>query len=64
VNFGRRWSESLSVTILKRQQRTFAAGGIDVKKLEGRRLRVRGWIEQRNGPVIEAAAPGQIELID
>jgi hypothetical protein len=25
---------------------------------------VRGWIEQRNGPVIEADAPEQIELVE
>lgn len=64
VNFGRRWTKGFSVTILKRQQRTFAAAGIDLKGLEGRRVRVRGWIEQRRGPVMEAAQPGQIELID
>ncbi len=64
MNFGRRWTKGFSVTILKRQQRTFVAAGIDLKGLEGHRVRVRGWIEQRRGPVMEAAQPGQIELID
>lgn len=64
VNFGRRWTQSFTVTILKRQQRTFAAGGVDLKKLVGRRIRVRGWIERRGGPIIAAAAPEQIELAD
>jgi endonuclease YncB( thermonuclease family) len=64
ANFGRRWTRDFTVIILKRQQRTFAAAGIEPKQLEGRRVRVRGWIEQRGGPVVVAEAPEQIELID
>jgi endonuclease YncB( thermonuclease family) len=64
VNFGRRWTRDFTVTILKRQQRTFAAAGVEPKQLEGRYIRVRGWIEQRGGPVIAAEAPEQIEFVD
>jgi len=64
LNFGRRWTRDFTVTILKRHRREFAAAGIDPKQLEGRPVRVRGWIEQRNGPVIEADAPEQIELVE
>jgi endonuclease YncB( thermonuclease family) len=64
VNFGRRWTTDFTVIILKRQQRTFVDAGVEPKKLEGRRIRVRGWIEQRSGPVVMAEAPEQIELID
>ena len=67
VNFGRRWSEDFAVTILKRNERTFAAAGLDVKKLAGRRVRVRGWIEERGSggsPWIEAERPEQIEVAD
>jgi endonuclease YncB( thermonuclease family) len=64
VNFGRRWTTDFTVIILKRQQRTFTAAGVEPKKLEGRRIRVRGWIEQRGGPVVAAEAPEQIEVID
>jgi endonuclease YncB( thermonuclease family) len=68
VNFGRRWSEDFTVTILKRNERSFAAAGLDPKGLEGRRVRVRGWVEARGGnggsPWIEAAHPEQIELND
>src|SRR5919198_1217168 len=62
INFGRRWTQALTVTIAKRDERAFAAAGIEPKKLEARRVRVRGWIEERNGPRIEAASPEQIEL--
>ena len=64
VNFGRRWSEALTVTISKRNERTFAAAGVDPRLLEHRRVRVRGTIEERSGPRIEARSPEQIEIAD
>jgi endonuclease YncB( thermonuclease family) len=64
VNFGRRWSEDFTVTILKRNERAFVAAGIEPKKLAGRGIRVRGIIEERGGPWIEAARPEQIELTE
>jgi hypothetical protein len=64
VNFGRRWTEDFTVTILKRNARNFAAAGLDPKSLAGRRVRVRGWVEERGGPWIEAARPEQIEITD
>jgi endonuclease YncB( thermonuclease family) len=79
LNFGRRWSEDFAVTILKRNERNFAAAGLDVKGLEGRRVLVRGLIEARGktgdgtdgtdgrlwaSPRIEAERPGQIETPD
>jgi endonuclease YncB( thermonuclease family) len=64
LNFGRRWSEDFTVTILKRISAKFVAAGIDPKRLEGRRIRVRGFVEERGGPWIEATAPEQIEIAD
>ncbi|MGB7260172.1 MAG: thermonuclease family protein [Pseudolabrys sp.] len=64
VNFGRRWSRDFTVTILKRNRQMFSAAGIEPKALEGHRIRVRGIIERRGGPIVEAAHPEQIELID
>ncbi len=72
VNFGRRWSEEFAVTIRKRNERKFAAAGLDVHTLSGRRVRVRGFIEARGGfagtpwhaPWIEVARPEQIETVD
>jgi endonuclease YncB( thermonuclease family) len=64
VNFGRRWTEDFTVTILKRNARSFTAAGLEPGRLAGRRIRVRGWIEERGGPWIEAARPEQIELTD
>jgi endonuclease YncB( thermonuclease family) len=64
VNFGRRWSEDFSVTVRKRNERIFAAAGLDLQGLEGRRVIVRGFIEARGthgSPSIEATRPEQIE---
>jgi len=63
LNFGRRWTEDFTVTIPKRNQRAFVAAGVDPKNLAGRHIEVRGWIEQRGGPAIEAARPEQIEIV-
>jgi endonuclease YncB( thermonuclease family) len=64
MNFGRRWSQALTVTILKRHERIFTAAGFAPRGLENRHVRVRGWIEERNGPRIEALSPEQIEIAE
>jgi endonuclease YncB( thermonuclease family) len=63
LNFGRRWTEDFNVTIPKRNQRAFITAGVDPKNLAGRRIEVRGWIEEHGGPAIEAARLEQIEII-
>jgi hypothetical protein len=62
VNFGRRWTRDFAVTISRRVMPAFEAAGISVKSLENKRIRVRGWIEARGGPRIEALQVGQIEM--
>ena len=61
LNFGRRWTRDFAVTISKRVWPAFEAAGFSVKSLENKRIRVRGWIEARGGPRIEALRVGQIE---
>jgi endonuclease YncB( thermonuclease family) len=63
VNFGRRWTRDFAVTISRRMVRGFEAAGMSPKTLENKVVRVRGWVEQRTGPRIEALGPGQIELV-
>jgi endonuclease YncB( thermonuclease family) len=64
VNFGRRWTEDFTVTVPKRSEKTFTAAGLPLKKLAGQRVRVRGTVEERGGPWIEAQAPEQIEIAE
>jgi endonuclease YncB( thermonuclease family) len=63
INFGRRWTRDFAVTISRRMAPAFEAAGINLKSLENQQIRVRGWIETRGGPRIEALRVGQIELV-
>lgn len=64
INFGRRWTQDLAVTISRRNVAAFEAAGVPVKSLERKKILVRGWVEQRGGPRLHASWPGQIEAID
>lgn len=61
VNFGQRWSEDFTVTIAKRVEPTFISAGLPPKSLSGRIVRVRGVIEERAGPWIEATGADQFD---
>jgi endonuclease YncB( thermonuclease family) len=63
VNFGRRWTEDFAVTVSRRMIAAFETTGIMLKSLERRHIRVRGWIERRGGPRIEALGVWQIEVV-
>ena len=58
VNFGRRWSEDFTVTVAKRNERAMNAGAVDLRQLEKRMVRVRGFIEERGGPWLDVTRPG------
>ena len=45
-------------------KRSDLTGGMAPRNLVGRRVLVRGWIEQRRGPVIVVDSKGQLELIE
>lgn len=64
MNFGRRWSEDFTVTVLKRNERSFSTAGRELKKLSGKTVRIRGVVEERGGPWIEATRPEQIEIAE
>jgi hypothetical protein len=64
LNFGQKRVAEFSVVISRRNLSIFEQAGIDPRKLNGRRARVRGLIETSFGPRIEISAPAEIELID
>ena len=64
LNFGADWRRDFTVTVRNRHRRLFDAAGLSLGSLEGRRIRVRGWLDSRNGPMIEATHPEQIEILD
>ena len=65
LNFDRNWRRGFSVSLRRDESGLLGAHAGNPKGLEGRSVRVRGWIEQRGGsPVIEASAGGPIEVLE
>lgn len=69
LNFGADWREDFTVTVASRDRRLFEREGDRLGQerlpdLAGQRLRVRGWIKEFNGPMIEVTHPEQIEWLD
>lgn len=63
LNFGRFWKEDFTVVIEAAALRLFTEDGLDPLTLEGALIRVRGWIDERDGPRIEVTHPEQIEVL-
>ncbi len=55
--------DHLSVTIMQRNVKIFEAAGLHFHGLIGQTLRVRGLLETRFGPEIEATDPSEVEII-
>jgi endonuclease YncB( thermonuclease family) len=63
LNFGRYFKEDFTAVIDARAQRLFASENHDPLKLGGALVRVRGWIDVRDGPRIDITHPEQIEVL-
>ena len=63
LNFGSDYRTDFTVSVAKRYWRKFDAAEVTPAKLQGKHIRVRGWLTKRNGPMIEATHPEQIELL-
>lgn len=64
VNFGEDWRSDFTVIIPVQALPDFTTAGLQPFGLRGRLIRVRGWVESLNGPMIEAVVPEQIEIVD
>ncbi len=64
LNFGANWRWDFTAALEVRNQTERAATFERLKRLEGRRVRVRGWIVRRNGPYVELASEEVIEILD
>jgi micrococcal nuclease len=64
LNFGEDWRSDFTVVVPAQALSDFAAAKLDLYALRGRVIRVRGWVESSNGPMIEAVIPEHIEIID
>lgn len=63
LNFGRFWKEDFTAVIEAPALRLFAEDGLDPLVLENALVRIRGWVDDRDGPRIEVTHPEQIEVL-
>jgi hypothetical protein len=64
LNFGADWRSDFTIAVSHRARQTFEEAGIDLESYEGKRVRVRGWLKSRNGPMIGVTHPEQIEELE
>ncbi len=64
LNFGEDRRRDFTVRIRVGRLRAFAREGLDPEALAGRELRVRGWIFEAGGPMIEVTDRRQIEVLE
>lgn len=64
LNFGANYRTDFTIAIDKDGAKRFKAYGLDPLTLEGARVRVRGWIELKNGPTIWLDDPERLEVLD
>jgi len=64
INFDRNWQTDFTVSIASDRRIAFARAGMNMQGLNGKTIRVRGWIRDYNGPMIEVTHPQQIEVLD
>ncbi len=63
LNFGADYRTDFTISIAPRDLKRFPAADRSLDRYRGRLVRVRGWIEWRNGPMINVTHPEQIEVL-
>lgn len=63
LDFGSRFNEDFSVIVPRDAHKAFTSSGIDLRILEGARVRVRGIVTLRGGPAIELRDPAALEWL-
>lgn len=64
LNFGANYKTDFTIAIAKRDRKRFEKSGIDPLSLEGATVRVRGWIELSNGPMVWLDHPERLEVLN
>ena len=64
INFAEDWRQDFTIVIKRKRLPVLEAAGLDLMSLPGRRIRVRGWMEWWNGPMIEIFHPQEIEVLE
>lgn len=64
LNFGPDWHTDFTVTLAPKAVKLFTKDGVDPLGYKAETVRVRGWLQSRDGPMIEVTHPEQIEVLD
>ncbi len=64
MNFGADYKTDFTITVAKKSRRKLERAGLDFAALEGANVRIRGWIELQNGPMIWLDDPNRLEILD
>lgn len=63
LNFGRDWDTDFTVVIQRGALSAFKKADFDPRKLANALIRVRGWVDDHDGPRIDVTHPEQIEIL-
>src|SRR5262249_50600845 len=63
LNFGEDRRQDFTIMMRGPANRSMAAAGLAAQTLSSRKIRVRGWVERRGGPLIEVHHPAAIEVL-
>ena len=64
LNFGADYKTDFTIAIAKRDRKRFKKANLDPLSLEGATVRIRGWIELSNGPMIWLDHPERLEVLN
>jgi len=64
LNFGQDWRTDFTISLDRKALKMFKGLPTHPRDWSGRAVRIRGWLSKRNGPMIRATHPEQIEVLD
>lgn len=64
LDFGDVWSKDLTAIVSGRDRKRFETAKIDLMRLKGVKVRLRGWVERWNGPLIRLTHPEQLQILE
>ncbi len=64
LNFGQNWKTDFTVSVPPGKRKAFAKNGYNPLEWNGKKVRVRGWLDSYNGPYIEIDHPEAIEFLE
>jgi Staphylococcal nuclease homologue len=62
LDFGRKWSEDVTIEIVAKERDAFG-GEKALEKLAGARIRARGFLQEKAGPMLAVHSPMQLEIL-